>query len=195
MRRFSILLLILISQILYAMPPFQLEAVRDGYQIDMSIPDIELWSETVKNKLVDGTPVNETFTRMAIPGFNATAEQLGNPEILASTFQMALEDEAPLIEVSNIVTQKISLSNKVYPLQPPEEYCESGEHAKKPEYFYYNKAAYRTVSERGLSVFVSQTYNYRGQKAASIEVRPVSYDPVNNTVTVAKNIAHMVQSH
>jgi hypothetical protein len=56
-----------------------------------------------------------------------------------------------------------------------------------PEYFYYNKAAYTVAGKRGLSVFISQRYTYRGQKAASIEVRPVNYDPVNNVITVAKS--------
>lgn len=182
MKRLLILFLFLISQILFAMPPYHLEVVRQGYQITIVFPDIALKNVAVNHRLQDGTPVNETFTKIAIPGFS-TSEVIGDPELVKSSFQLALEDEEPVIEISNLIEKKISLKNRVYPLQPPLEY---GYH-KKHGFLYYNKDAYLKSGERSPYVSVSHVYTYRGQKAAGIAFNPVRYDPINNSLTVAQS--------
>ena len=180
MRRFFIPLLLIFSQILFAMPPYQLEVVQDGYKINLTLPGIVLQSVDVNDKLKDGIPINETFSKISIPGFS-NSEMIGSPELLKSSFQLALENEEPFIEISNVVEKKIILENRIYPLQPPKIYNNTSEH------FHYNQDAYLKSGKRAPYVSVSQIYTYRGQKAASIEFNPVSYDPIHNEITVVKS--------
>jgi hypothetical protein len=179
-RRAFILFALFLSHTLSAMPPYSLESIQEGYKITLTIPDVNLEKAVVNDKLKDGTPVNETFTRIAIPGFSINGE-LGEPELLMSSFQLALEDNEPVIEISGVVEENIPLVNKIYPLQPPQEY----ENRDVP--FHYNQDAYKRSGTRSPAVRISRAYTYRGQKAVSVEFNPVQYNPVNNILTVAKS--------
>jgi len=175
------------------MPKFDLTPVRDGYQMQLQVPDISMEAVSVEDKLSDGTPVRETFTKIGISGFSACGE-LGEPEALSSCFQLALEDESPDIKISNVVVERIVLKNRVYPVQPPEAYCDH-RIEKKRNHFYYNKAAYGAPAKHTPSVYVSETYRYRGQKAASITIIPVTYDPSSNTVIKVKSMTvHLIMN-
>ena len=66
MKKAVILLVFFLMQSLYSMPKFDLEPVRGGYQIKLQIPAMLLEAIAVNNKLSDGTPVGETFTKFVI---------------------------------------------------------------------------------------------------------------------------------
>lgn len=180
MNRGILLSVLLFSQLLFAMPPCKLESIPEGYRIRVSIPDIIVDRVAVREKLQDGSPLNETFSRIAIKGFSISGE-LGAPELPASSFQLALEDESPVIEISDLKVETISLDNSVYPLQPPQEY------RNKKKYFYYSKEAYVKRNTYKPAMYLEDSYTYRGQKAVTVTCKPVQYDPVRNVLIVAKS--------
>lgn len=183
-REFLILFfVVIITQMLSAMPPYNLEAVPEGYTIKVTVPDIVFQKVDVNDKLKNGTPIRETFIRISIPGFSIYGEEFGDPELLTSSFQLALEDNKLDLEITDIVEKNISLGNKIYPLQLPEEY----QNNKKP--FCYNAEKYRSSAKHKPIVSVSDIYTYRGQKAAGIEFNPVQYNPVKNILTVVKSFS------
>lgn len=135
MKKFLILLTVCLIQFTFAMPAHKLEAMGEGYQIKLTVPDIVLTKVDVNDKLKDGTLIKETFIRVSISGFSISGE-IGNPELLFSAFQLALEDKKLNVEITDVIEENISLKNSIYPLQPPEEYQNTN------EYFSYNVDSY-----------------------------------------------------
>jgi len=181
MKKTFLLFLLVYSSILFAMPSYVLKAARNDYETHITIPEIILEEIPVQERLKDGTLINETFVRIAIPGF-AGKGAFGDPELLFSSIQLAMEDKNISVAVSNIVRKQIVLSHKIYPVQPV--IYESNSY----DYFNYNPKAYQTRETiNPYFVKVSDRYTYRGQHAASIEFNPVQYNPANNTLTIAKS--------
>ncbi len=182
MKRFTAVLIVLLFSIsVFSMPPFHLDELRNGYQVHITIPELKVEHIPVHEKLKSGKVINETFTKISIPGF-AGKGVFGDPELLTSSFQLALENDNIEIAISDIVCKEVILHHNIYPVQPIVY------ETNRSEYFAYNPEAY---TKRGTInpyfVTISDRYVYRGQHAASIEFNPVQYNPLKKVLTVARS--------
>ncbi|MBN1760719.1 MAG: hypothetical protein JW863_20490 [Chitinispirillaceae bacterium] len=190
--RRSALFVILTARILFAVPPYELQPVGDGYRLQLNLSDPLLQSETVSDVTQDGVRVNETFVRAYLYGFNFEGAE-GDPALLSSDIEFALENDELRLEVTDVVTREIPIGGKLYPMQPPRSYSAEG---KIP--FAYNPASYepaKTLAKRVPAPYASVThvYTYRGQKSITVTIRPMSYDAATNTVTVVKQMTVAVK--
>ena len=183
MKRFPVfLILFCLSQISFAMPEFNLEALRDGYQVKLEIPEIQFREEGVTRRLKNGTISNESYYRISIPGF-ANTVNMGLPEVMKSAFKLAIEDEIPSIEISNLIEEKIILAHRIYPSQGPVWYSAP----KSEESFHIDENYYSTDVEKTPYVSLSTPFIIRGQKGVSVIFDPVKYNPGENLLTVARS--------
>jgi hypothetical protein len=179
---------LLTVQALFAAPPFNLQSVRDGYRFQLNLSDPLLQKEAVYAVTKDGIRVDETFVKAYVSGFELEGAE-GDPALLSSDIEFALSGNAPLVEVSDVVTQDISLGGKLYPMQPPRSYRDT---AKPP--FAYNPASYvpqnNILAKKSSAqhAIVTQFFTYRGQKSATVSIKPMSYDAATNTITVIKRM-------
>lgn len=164
----------------------ELVACRSGYTLDISVDQIKLENIKVNNRLSNGASIDEVFTRMILSNYS-TQGKLGEPEKLYGSFEIALENQMPSIEIENIEQKTIRLDHKLYPVQMPVGICEDDRHGNKT-FFYYNRASYLENTDTKPALQISNTYSYRGQRAATIKFEPVSYDPVSNSITVVTKI-------
>ncbi|MBN1129784.1 MAG: hypothetical protein JXA71_12395 [Chitinispirillaceae bacterium] len=166
----------------HAGPPLAIEETGTGYRIRMILPDPVVEKMAVHTLSSDGRAVNDTFVKVSLYGFDYHGA-VGDPAMLSGQFNLALEQGVPRISVEDLVTETVALGGKLYPVQPPCCYC--GKH--EPPAFVYHPGSYtRTV--KGDPVAVTAAYTYRGQKAATITVEPMRYDPETNTVVVVKRM-------
>lgn len=178
-----VVLLLINSISVQAIPPLAIQETESGYRIQMTLPDPVIEKEAVNTVTSDGRAVNETFVKVMMNGFYYDGAE-GEPAMLTSRFNLALEQGEPLVTVDNIVTETVALGAKLYPVQPPFCYC--GMH-EPPPFTYHPETYVRTVKDD--PVAVTATYTYRGQEAATITVEPMSYDPENNTAVMIKKMS------
>ncbi len=166
----------------FSMPPCDLIAVRGGYQVKIKMPKVQIITVKVARKVSGGKRVEELYHKITLPGFANTINK-GKPALLKSAFKLAVEDEIPSVEISDIIEEKISLAHKIFPSQGPEWYCVPI--SESP--FYINENHYNSGGEISPYVSLSSPFFIRGQKGVSVVFNPVKYNPRENILTVAKS--------
>ena len=93
MKRLSLpLVLLIFVSVSFAMPSeTTLEKVRGGYRLTIKIPQAAIYETAVNDLLRHGTPIRKTFSRITIPGFAQNFDNIGGPELLRSSFKLAIE--------------------------------------------------------------------------------------------------------
>jgi len=184
MKRYLYPILIIISSAtLFSMPYYTLEKVRDGYELTVDIPSPDLREIDVHERSEDGTPVNKTFVKVSIPGFAHTVTNTGGPELVQSSFKLAIEDALPQVTITHITTENKVLTKPLYPVQQVYTYCSHDNN----RYFSYDKKRY-TENNKKPYITISDPFYIRGQKGVSVTLSPVHYNPVNNKLTTVKKI-------
>ncbi len=183
-RYIYLILIVMISATLFSMPPYTLEKVRDGYQLSVTVPSPVYQEITVHDRLEDGTPVNETFTRISVPGFAHAIGNTGGPELVQSAFKLAIEDRLPQFTITGIEIEKLKLSHPLYPVQQMYSYCP---YDKAPP-FEYDKSQYSKRLTTTSFITLSEPYFIRGQKGVSITLSPVHYNPAIKELTIVKKL-------
>lgn len=182
MRRVTMLLLIAIVQLSFAMSDFTLAKVRGGYQFELTLPAYEVGRTTVNSALQDGTPVSGEFTTLSIPGYSANGA-VGAPQLLSSTFDIALGRSGVAVSYEVLQMDTIKLVAPLYPKQHDIAACSEG----KLSYFSYDTESY--VSSKDPVVAIEGEFTYRAQNAATITVSPVAYNAAANELYIAKKVA------
>ncbi|MBN1983720.1 MAG: hypothetical protein JW795_19455 [Chitinivibrionales bacterium] len=170
-----------------AMPQFSLQETSSGYTIELKVPALEIADVTVNALRSDGTPINETFASISIPGFHTGGDDFGCPQTILSGFQLAAEDANVSIEVRDVRQQTYSISKRIYPIQKPVPYCTTPA-GETPQPFVIEEAAYRSTPKRSAAAFIREMYDFRGMKGIDVTISPMSYDPLQNSITVVTSM-------
>lgn len=183
MRRALFLLLFLLVQLSFGQS-IELTQTGSGYHFEVQLPAYSVTPVRVNAQLEDGTPICADFSKILIADLSANGE-FGAPQLLSTTFDIAVESEDVTVKVEVLEADTITLKHKLYPKQVELPTSRVGD---TPDYFSYDSEAYaaNTISEL---VSVGDYYTYRTQKAATVYVNPVQYDAVTNRVIIVKRMS------
>lgn len=183
MRRGFFLFLLMFAQMSFGQN-IQLTKTGSGYHFDVQLPAYSLTPVSVNEVLEDGTPISQEFTTLIIGGLSANGE-FGAPQLLSTTFDIAVEDESVDVAVTVLDADTIALTSNLFPKQVELPTSRVGE---KPDYFSFDTEAYATSKISSL-VTVGNYYSYRTQKAATVWVNPVQYDGNTNQLIIVKKMS------
>lgn len=182
MRRITLLLILCILQMTFAMSDFSLEKVRGGYSFELTLPEYTLENIQVEAALADGTPVSGTFTKVLLPGYSANGE-IGAPQLLSSSFDIALEDGDAEVTYTVTKVDTVKLTAPLYPKQHTLAGCSDG----TLDYFSYDEAKY--MAQKVIPVVaVEDYYTFRTQQAVTITVAPMHYNAAAQELYITRSV-------
>ncbi|MBN1981896.1 MAG: hypothetical protein JW795_10205 [Chitinivibrionales bacterium] len=172
------------SVIVNAIPRLDLTAVPGGYQATMTISPAVVETVAVSSVTREGRKIEQSFTRFTIEGFSSGSAAAGSPQLLESSFKLAIEDT--VLPPSVIFSEEtgVQLPAPLYPVQP--DFIFSTQNFNP--FFSYDTVAYARSSQELSFVTLSDPFFIRGQKGVSVIIKPILYDPRNSQVRIAQRL-------
>ena len=157
----------------------------DGFTADMKISDYKFTNHKLNN---------ENYFTLDINGFGTSVE-IGNPQL--AVYKQLLElPEGANVEIEIIEQEKeiIELNKKgVYNFMKPAQMPVAKIKNPKIE-FHYNKAIYKTDANYSKElVKVIPLGKMRSVSLARLEISPISYNPISNTIEIITNLKFKIK--
>lgn len=183
MKWISLVILLLSFSLAFSSSEVPLTPTSSGYQLKVDIPEFSLNEVNISEKDRAGNLIAEKFIDLDIPNYTNNGK-IGAPEILSTTFDIALENDNINFKVSITDADTIQLAAKLFPKQYELIY---NQRFNKREVFAYDEELYKSF-KNDPTVQVMDKYTYRNQKAATIQITPVSYNPNTNELIIIKSM-------
>ncbi|MCK4287574.1 MAG: hypothetical protein KAW86_00090 [Bacteroidales bacterium] len=176
---------------------FQLSAndimIKPGDKTSLSIREntyskLHLYNSVSKIKTFDVNTERGLFTKFYINEY-AKSLTVGSPELPVKRVLIEIPVGAkPVVKINSFEVKEFKLSefdisNKIIPAQPPRSKSEDFHE------FIYNENAYKINSFGDEELITVDILGFmRGTRIARLNIAPVQYNPVTNTIRVYENI-------
>ena len=167
------LIMVIVGGNMMFVSALELQKTRKGYSAEVKIPSVTI------NSTENG------YVGLSIRGYYYN-NPVGMPALPERMFRLAIGKNkiVPQISVTVLETETIALSAKLHPVQ--EDYPDNVPISSRT--FHIDRDFYTTSGTKEPLVSVSESFVCHGVPGVEVSIRPVSYNPLQNRVTVAKKI-------
>lgn len=158
-----------------------------NFYFNFSIPSYVFDTATIKK--ADGT--NEKFLDFVVNEEFGSIDSIGLPKLPTLTFMFAIpyDSKIPNLVLHDIQKDEIFLSHKILPVQEP---ISTNPNDLIPE-FTINNDYYQSTGVNNIVTEITDDFIVAGVKGIRITITPFAYNPIQNKITIRKNINFEIQ--
>lgn len=123
---------------------------------------------------------NQEYLRIKVDNLYSSST-VGQAELPEHSFKWAIgKGSNPNINITNIISDTIELSQKIYPKQPARSKSSFDSN------FYFDNKYYNSSRQRTDHVLLEKPFIIRGVQGIKISIKPFQYDPLKNRLIIIK---------